>query len=264
MRSLPLAAFTVTSILVSLACAGPEDLASECATLAGYCHARAKTECNAQVVTSCGVKSSDDCITAREAACNKDVPQGTVYVPAAGPVCLQAVATAYTSSTITADALASVDTACEPVFSGPGAARSPCTVDYDCSMMDGLRCLIAFGETQGKCMAPNPIDPGGACPGEADVCTGPYYCDPKALVCVALGGEGAQCSPQYQPCQKGFKCPGSIFVGTCTPLPQAGDVCTTGTDCASNLCDKATGQAQGVCADQIQLTPLDSMCAAYE
>jgi hypothetical protein len=177
---------------------------------------------------------------------------------------LQAVAAAYSTSTITADALDSVASACEPVFSGPGAARSPCTVDYDCSTKDGLRCMIAYGETQGKCLAPNVVDPGAPCPGEADVCSGPYFCDPKSLVCVAEGGEGAQCSPEYQPCQQGYKCPGSIFAGTCTPLPQAGDVCTTGSDCASGLCDKATGQAQGVCADQIQLTPLDSMCAAYE
>ena len=35
-------------------------------------------------------------------------------------------------------------------------------------------------------------------------------------------------------------------------------------DCASNLCDKAVGQSQGVCADTIQLTALDSMCAAYQ
>jgi hypothetical protein len=96
------------------------------------------------------------------------------------------------------------------------------------------------------------------------VCSGPYFCDPKSLVCVALAGSGEQCSPEYQPCQQGFSCPSSIFVGTCTPLPPAGNACTTGTDCASNLCDKATGQSQGVCADQIQLTPLDSMCASYE
>ncbi len=256
-------AFAAASVAV-LACAGPEDLASESATLTDFCHARAKTECNAAVVSSCQLTDQTSCITQREASCNKSVPQGTVYVPAAGPACLEAVGTTYATATITATALAALATACEPIFSGPGAARSQCTVDYDCSTKDGLRCLTPANQTQGKCLVPNMIDPAGACPGEADVCSGAYFCDPKALVCVAEGGAGSQCSPGVQPCMQGFTCPGSIFLETCQPLKAAGDACVQTTDCASNLCDKATGQSQGVCADQIQLTALDSMCAVYQ
>jgi len=264
MRFASLAVLVVPGFAICLACAGPEDLAQETATLTDYCHARATTECNGAIVTACGATSVDACVTAREADCNKNVPQGTTYVPTAGPPCIQAVQAAYATATITASSLAAVDSACEGVFSGPGAARAPCTVDYDCALAQGLRCITPTNETESKCLAPNMIDPGGACPGEADVCSGPYYCDPQALVCVAEGGEGSQCSPGLEPCQQGFTCPGSLFGGTCTALPPAGMACTTATDCASNLCDKATGQAQGVCADQIQLTPLDSMCAAYQ
>jgi hypothetical protein len=247
------------------ACAAPEDLTSQAATLTDYCQQRAKIECSGQVVTSCKVKDVSTCVTDRSTKCLSDVPQGTTYVPAAAPACLQAVAAAYQTTTLTATALDTIATACEPIFSGPGAARAPCDVDYDCSLKDGLRCLIPFGETAGKCMQPNVIEAGGACPGEADVCSGPYFCDPKSKVCVAEGGDGSSCSPYYQPCMKGYQCPGSgLFGATCQPLRASGDACTAGADCGSGLCDKAIGQSEGVCADQIQLTALDSLCAAYQ
>jgi len=248
--------------VIAFGCAGPESLASQCATLTSFCEARAQTECNAQVVASCQVKDTATCVTQRAAACQAAAPQGTVYVPTAGPACLQAVAAAYATATLTADALASVATTCEPVFSGPGAARAQCTVDYDCALADGLRCLIPLGETQGKCLVPNIIPAGGPCPGEADVCSGPYFCDPMSQVCLAEVAQGQACSID-QPCMAGFSCCDSLFC-TCTALGAAGDACLATTDCTSALCDKAIGQSQGVCADQIQLTALDSMCAVYQ
>jgi hypothetical protein len=267
-RKLPvmrIATSLAASAFLLIACAGPEDLASETQTLADYCNARAKTECTAQVVTSCKAKDQTTCVTTRAAACMKNVPQGTTYVPTAAPACLQAVAGTYVSTTLTAQGLSSISSQCEPVFSGPGAARSQCNVDYDCSMKDGLRCVIPFGETSGKCLQPNNIEAGGPCPNEGDVCTGPYFCDPKSHVCTAEAVEGQSCSVGYTPCVAGYKCPGlGPFGATCTPLGQAGEACLTGDDCQSGLCDKATGQSQGNCADQVQLTALDSLCAPYQ
>src|SRR5260370_38309677 len=116
-------------------------------------------------------------------------------------------------------------------------------------MKERLRWVIGFNETGGKCLHPNYIDPAGACPGEADVCTGPYFCDPKSKVCTAEGGEGSSCSVGYQPCMQGFKCPGlGPFGATCTALGSPGEACLAGTDCAPCLCDKAIGQAEGECA----------------
>jgi hypothetical protein len=180
-----IAAFPVVATLALLACAGPQDLASQCDTLTDFCNARAKTECNTQVLAACQVTDQGACVTARAASCVKDMPQGTVYVPAAGPACLTAVTTAYATATLTAASLATVASTCEPIFSGPGPARSPCTVDYDCSLADGLRCLVPYGQTQGKCLQPNVVAPAAPCPGEADVCPDSYYCDPQSLVCVA-------------------------------------------------------------------------------
>jgi hypothetical protein len=255
---------TFASAASIAACAGPEDPASQYADLGAFCTGRAKAECNTQVVKQCGAKDAQTCVTARAAACVKNIPQGTVYVPAAAPDCIDAVAVAYANATITAAALDAMNAACAIVFSGPGPARSPCTVDLDCSTKDGLRCLVPVGETGGKCLAPNPVVPGGPCPGEADVCSDGYFCDPQARVCKVEGTEGETCSPQYQPCQKGLTCPGSLFGATCKSLDPAGVACEASADCASNLCDKAVGQPTGVCADQVQLTALDSMCADYK
>lgn len=265
MRFTAVAFSFVAASATALACANSEDLAAECATLTDFCHTRARIECSQPIVSACHAKDQDTCVAQGEAACMKSVPQGTDYVPAAGPTCLQAVEATYATTTITADSLESMATACEPIFSGPGAARQPCTVDYDCSTKDGLRCLTPTGETEAKCLVPNPIDPGGPCPGEADVCSGPYFCSAQSKVCTAEGGEGSVCSIGYQPCMKGYVCPGGgPFQIMCQPLKPSGDPCTLASDCASNLCDKATGQAQGVCADQIQLTALDSLCAPYQ
>jgi hypothetical protein len=255
----------VASAVLVVACAAPEDLAAQTATLSDYCQARAKTECTSLVVTSCKSKDAATCVTDRQAECMKNIPQGTVYVPAAAPACLQVVADAYATATLSATSLTTIATTCEPVFSGPGAARTPCDVDYDCSMKDGLRCVIPFDETSGKCLQPNIIEAGGPCPNEGDVCSGPYYCDPQSKVCTAEGGEGSQCSNGYEPCMTGYKCPGlGPFGATCTALGQAGEACVSGDDCQSGLCDKATGQSQGNCADQVQLTALDSLCAPYQ
>ena len=124
------------SAVLVLACAAPEDFTSEASTLSAYCQARAKTECTAQVVASCKAKDVATCVTSRAAECLKDVPQGTEYVAKAAPACLQTVANAYLTTTISAKALGDIATTCEPVFSGPGAARTPCNVDYDCAMKD--------------------------------------------------------------------------------------------------------------------------------
>ena len=254
----------VSMLLVATACAGPQDLAAQTATLTDFCNVRAQTECNTSVLSACQVKDANACVTARAAACVSSAPQGTVYVPAAAPKCLSAVTTAYGTATITAASLATVDAACEPIFSGPGAARSPCTVDYDCSTKDGLRCLVPIGQTAGKCLVPNVVAPAAPCPGEADVCSAQYYCDPQSLVCVAQAPTGAQCDYRVASCLPGNRCPATIFGETCTALKAAGDACAGPADCASNLCDTPIGQSQGVCADEVQLTPLDSMCAVYQ
>src|ERR1700722_17781202 len=99
------------------------------ATVSEFCAARAEAECSSAVVSACG-------LTGMSA-----VPQGTTYQPTKAQACLDAVTAAYSTSTITATALASLDPACGPdLFAGPGAARAPCATDYDCDSAKGLSC----------------------------------------------------------------------------------------------------------------------------
>src|SRR5512135_371510 len=98
-------AFVITFAATVFACAAPEDLTTQVATLDQYCNARAKEECSQALVTSCKVKDVSTCVAQRSTKCMNDVPQGTTYVPSAAPACLQAVASAYATTTLTAAGL---------------------------------------------------------------------------------------------------------------------------------------------------------------
>jgi hypothetical protein len=232
-----------------------------------FCAARAAAECSDAVVSQCGVKDKASCITAGTAACIAAVPQGTTFQPGKAQPCLAAVTAAYSTGQITADAEAAINQACGPaVFSGPGAARAPCTGPYDCSSAQGLTCVVPFPpptDGTGKCLAPNDVAPGASCSGEADVCAAGYYCEPKAQQCVAASLLGQPCAPGYQPCAPGLTCPGGIFGSVCGAGGADGAPCTAATDCGSSLCDKPANQAAGNCASVVVLSSLDSMCTPF-
>ncbi len=249
-----------------VACAAPvmeQDSATQYSSLGKYCGARAQAECNTQVVTHCGVKDPAACVQKRTSACMADTPQGATYEPARALACVEAVKTAYASATLTKDALAAMDTACALIWSGPGTARAPCSVDLDCSSKDGLRCVIPLGQTAGKCLRPSMVPPAAPCPGEADQCPSDYYCQTKSQVCVSRGAEGSQCNRDSMPCLPGLYCSGALFITACKPLATAGSPCDTGGDCADGLCDKASSSSKGTCSAAITLSPLDARCVNY-
>lgn len=253
--------------VVAIACAAPviePDSATQYASLGSFCDARARAECNPQVVSHCGGKDANACVQKVSAACLSSAPQGATYQPVHAQACIDAVKDAYATATLTKDALSKVDAACAALWSGPGAARAPCGVDLDCSSKDGLVCIVPLGESGGKCLKPNVVAGAGSCAGEADVCPTDYYCEAKSRVCVAMGAEGAQCNKETMPCMTGLYCSGSLFVTGCKPLAPAGTPCNTGSDCADGLCDKAQASAQGTCSAAITLSPLDSMCVNYK
>ncbi len=173
--------------------------------------------------------------------------------------------TAYADGQIAADERTVIDESCGPsLFSGPGEARSPCTVAYDCSSAAGLTCLFPHGATSGKCLKPNVVGAGEACPNEADTCGEGFYCDPKALTCRTFAATGETCDAIYRPCAPGFRCIGGPFGGGCSPLAADGAGCARDADCASVMCDKAVGQAEGNCARSITLSSFDDACAAFK
>ena len=259
---------TTLSILVTAAilgaCAAPmgEDTGSVFADVTTYCGARAQAECNPDVVTRCGAKDAGSCVSRRSQACLADVPQGTTYQALRAPECVQTVKEAYAGGVLSADKLQAVAKACERVFSGPGAVRSPCSSDRDCASKDGLACLMAPGETSGKCLKPNPVSPGAACAGEADLCAPDYFCEDKSKQCVVRNVEGASCQIGVTPCQQGLRCTGG-FTARCVALAPAGNPCSAGDECADGICDKAVNAAQGNCAAQVTLNVLDAACSVY-
>jgi hypothetical protein len=280
MRARPLAAKLCVLVLALVAsssilgcAAGAEDTApgapsggdpTAYATLADFCAGRAKAECSDVVVKACGSKTSAACLGARTAACNASAPQGTTYEAQNAPACITAVKAAYADATITDDELATLATTCgTKIFSGPGAARAPCTTDYDCSSADGLACVIALGATDGKCLAPHEVKPSDACPNEADVCTKGFFCDGKSKTCSPKAAEGQSCYSLTLPCDDGLKCPDSPFASGCTAKAPAGAACSADADCAKGLCDKLQGSSEGNCTESVQLSTLDALCVGF-
>jgi hypothetical protein len=240
------------------------DAGPSLATLAEFCAARAATECSQAVIRQCGAKDAATCEAARVAVCMQQAPQGTTYQPSQAQACLDAVQASYSAGIITVAGQDAIDSACGPaLFSGPGAARSPCTSPYDCNSSMGLSCITPTGQTTAKCLVPNMVPNGGPCPGEADVCTGNFYCDPMSLECAPDATMGQPCSVEYTPCAQGLMCGGVGPFASCAALGAPGAACGTAAACASGLCDKLANQATGNCTEQITLSSLDSLCADF-
>jgi len=236
----------------------------ELSTLTGFCTARASAECSSAVIAACGFTGKTQCQSTHSKVCMNAIPQGTTYQPSKAPACLAAVTSAYSTSQITAKALASLDPACtSEVFSGPGAARAQCMTDYDCDSAKGLRCVMPnppSSGNMGQCFVPQTITPGGDCSGQGTVCGTGTFCDPMGLTCITDNQLGAGCSTPDYPCAAGLQCSGAGPFATCAAGAADGAACNSSTECDSGLCDKAKDQAGGTCASVITLSSLDSMC----
>ncbi len=238
---------------------------SDLSSVAGYCEARAAAECNATVVKSCGATDKTKCSDARKATCASQVPQGTTYLASRAPACIGAVTDAYADGAIDVDDERSIGDACGPsLFSGPGAARAPCTVAYDCSSADELTCVVPRGATSGKCLKPNAVAAGAACPGEADACPSGFYCDTKSITCKTTAVVGETCDAMLRPCAPGLTCNGGPFGSGCTMKGGKGEPCSSDTDCGAAICDKAVGQTEGTCTERITLSSFDAACATFK
>jgi hypothetical protein len=226
-----------------------------------FCTAYAQAECSKAVMTACGLQSGASCTSAGTAACLAAQPQGTTYVASRAGACIALAERTYSSTTLTATQLQALATTCgTQLFSGPGQARAQCQTDYDCSGASGLVCVTPFGAMSGKCYVPTPVQPGGSCADESAVCADGFYCDPTAKACQVDATTGLGCNPGYKPCADGLTCAGAGPFAMCEAKFADGHPCTLGTDCSGGLCDKASSQAQGTCASQITLTPLDAAC----
>jgi hypothetical protein len=260
----------VVTIVLAAGCANggptPPEANSPAAlsTVQAFCQAYGQAQCTEVVLSACGVSDATSCAAAASQACLSSQPQGTTYVAANAPACIALVTSTYTSTTLTKDQLAALDSTCgTQVFSGPGAARAACQSDYDCSSAQGLSCVVPFGQTAGNCYVPTVSQPGASCAGESAVCTDGFYCAPMTQACTADATVNMGCSPGFNQCADGLACSGGGPFATCMAASPDGYPCGVETDCAGGMCDKAASQAQGTCASQITLSPLDASCASF-
>lgn len=257
--------------LVACSCATPTEIpapSSRTATLEEFCRARAEAECSPAVVSACQSGSVETCIALRENACRDSAPQGTTYVPENAGACLELVQAVYVSAKLTADDVRDIATHCDQaVFTGPGAARAPCTSSLDCDTASGLECMVQLGSgLAGKCLVPKLVASGLGCSGEADRCASGTYCDTWTRVCEPARPLGQHCElGNDASCQAGGKCVGSgpMEPGTCAALSSVGTACKSDDECADGLCDRIAASGNGSCAKTLELVPIAASCQGF-
>jgi hypothetical protein len=269
----PVWSLAVVPILaaVSAACAfGTTDEPKKQAwTLETYCDARANAECAPQVVTRCGVASPEACVKARNDRCTLTAPQGVTLRPPKVDSCVKAIQDAYVDAKLTTIELQAMRTQCDAIWSGHGQIQDKCASDLDCDVNTGLSCIIPLDQTtqqpEGRCLRAHVVLAGDACPSAADVCEPSAYCDKPTTTCVMRKTLSQSCNPWTAPCAEGLECPGGGPFGSgCRAKKAAGDSCGTDTECADGMCVKAVKQAEGTCAKELALSPLDSVCASFK
>jgi hypothetical protein len=260
----------LTLVLLTFACAaGSEDSqekpAAMYSSLDDFCRARAAAECSDMVLQKCRVKDRNACIAARTTACKTAIPQGVKYVPIAGEACIRTVRDSYSDALLYGVELTAIQRACSTkVFGGPGLAREPCTVDYDCDGTKGLECIRAYNADEGKCLTPVQVGPGASCAGEADQCPHDFYCDQRDKICKPRPIAEEPCQPGYMPCVEAAMCSGGgPFGGSCKAKAGIGEPCRYDVDCAELACEKPSGSPNGTCASVITMSPLSAACNGF-
>ncbi len=234
-------------------------------TVEAYCTARAEAECSPTAIARCKVKDTATCVAARKTTCRAAVPQGVKLVARRAEACVKALGEAYADAKLGPDELKSVSLACDSgVFAGPYGARAACTTSVDCDASQGLECLKNYGETTGKCLVVNRVEPAASCAGEADRCPASWYCETTTKVCVASKTSGEKCQPGYVYCAAGLEClGGGPFGGACRELGGTGEACDNDARCASGICEKPSKATVGNCAETLELSPLSNSCVGF-
>lgn len=221
--------------------------------LNSFCNARASAECSTAVVLACAAPNPT-CTSKRQALCVSTAP-ARAYNAGAAEDCVTQVTNAYADAKITLDESKSIDSACLPVFEGPGVTGSACHVDSDCRTSTGLRCVLSAGSSQGTCQVPQMVMGGGSCAAANQQCVTGYHCGTN-FYCDINAIDGAACSSQ-NPCAPGLLC---ASTGKCQAKFADGVACVSGDECLNGICNKATGAMTGLCVSQVTLAPNEPFC----
>jgi hypothetical protein len=220
-----------------------------------FCEARATAECSTAVILACALPSMSTCVSNREQICVASQPPNTDYDPDPAQGCVNAVMAAYADAEVTLAESQAIDSACGPVFSGPGAQGAPCQVDTDCQSSGGLQCVLAPASAQGTCQVPMMVEGGGSCAQPNQQCVSGFHCGVTANCDIdRLAGE--PCDPN-DPCGVGLACAAS---GMCQSKSPDGTTCTSGDECLNGICNKGATATTGLCVSEITLSPTEPFC----
>jgi hypothetical protein len=234
------------------------------ATTVAFCKAWAEAACNEEVVSICdeGADGPDGCIASQEAWCRDLIPVG--YDPKNAQACLDAVKAAYVDADLTSeelDIVLNLAEPCDQLIKGPTAEGGRCVTSTDCNTLDGLRCVIKSGQTEGTCQIPNEVGGGFGCSGAEQVCAEGFYCDgDNCLAQKDLGDScafDAECDPAHL-CE--IDATADPPAGECVERKDTGDTCAADAECQSHLCAIPRGASSGVCVSRVRLSPDSAFC----
>lgn len=246
----------------------PEPTEKTAWTLESFCAARARAECSKTVVTKCA-KDEPSCVERRSEACTASAPVDVRIRQIAVDPCLASVRDAYADGKLTSAERTTNDAACVEVWSGAGRAKAACDHDYDCDRDEGFRCIIPLDypdKAKGECKKPRIVASGEECGNPSDVCAADSYCNATTKSCTLKRQDGQTCHPWLEPCMDGLTCPGSnpFSKPSCFKGRPAGVACGKDADCEDAFCLKGVKQAEGTCALEVTLSPLDAICASFK
>jgi hypothetical protein len=240
---------------------GPDPLATE----SGFCKAWATNACNAVVVDRCQAPDAQSCIETQQQYCIDRLPPG--YKSDNAEACLDRVKSAYADGVLSSDDIDVVlhfGPPCERLIRGPSAIGGSCTLDTDCDTLSGVRCVIKPGASEGQCHKPVEVGGGDSCADPDQVCAADFFCDDRSF-CIRRLTAGAQCSADAQ-CGAGLRCvlgepdDAGAPSGVCEARRGLSAVCVSNADCTSNYCSIGRGDADGLCANSIQLAQREPIC----
>ena len=203
-------------------------------TVVEFCDDWANAYC--QLSTYCAFDATT-CETYQNGVCMQ-FAQGALasgtrqYSQPNGATCINKLNSTFANSptSVSPQALATIQTLCNAAFIGAETLEKPCTNDYDC--VAGLTCVPYLLGSGSVCATLNPVPLNAICADPGDVCEGDSYCafgqGSKAPTCIPTPTTGNACSAAL-PCGPEDHCVG----GTCMARSGVGGPCESSADCST-------------------------------
>lgn len=249
------------SLLTSCGSDQPEDPLK---SAAGFCGEWGKNVCVDGIVKDCASGSTEKCQAAQRDFCLDRVTEA-LYTGRGAAECLAFLHDVYRDEALSReerDALVHLGEPCDQLLSGSGGAGDDCNEDKDCATIDGLACVIPFGETRGQCHEPREIKGGGKCSSADSVCVEGQYCN--GTNCLAKSAIGEACSAEL-PCDESTRCviEADAEEGECEEKLDEGEDCLSDDECQSALCDRNADEDTGRCVPVLNLSVRVDMCGSF-